>query len=124
MSDIGASMMAMALAPGEFAGLIVSQVPPSPTSRSLPLTAAYNTLVAKAGANPTYSGLEGFLYARVIATAIGRCTRELTRRCLSSALEASPIEVGAYPIRFSPTDHRGSGFVEMTLVTSEGRCRR
>ena len=126
MSDAGAQILAGAAMPGDMTGVIVSQVLPSPTSVSVPLVADLKRLVAaqKTGAAPTYAALEGYLYARVIGEALRRCTRELTRRCLVTALESRAIDIGGYRVQFAAADRRGSRFVEMTIVTSDGRFRR
>jgi ABC-type branched-subunit amino acid transport system substrate-binding protein len=124
MSETGAQLVAEAKEPAELAGLVVSQVLPSPTAMGLPVLIDYARQIAAAQAKPSYPGLEGYLYARLIAEALARCAREPSRRCLIAALESRPLEVGGYRVTFSPSDHRGSRFVEMTIVTSDGRFRR
>jgi ABC-type branched-subunit amino acid transport system substrate-binding protein len=121
MSEAGAELLAMAAAPKELAGLIVSQVVPHPRSSTLPVTADYQRL---AGDSASYAGLEGFIYARVIAAALKACAGQLHRNCVIAALEAKPTDVGGYRVQFKPGDRRGSRFVEMTIVTADGRFRR
>jgi hypothetical protein len=41
-----------------------------------------------------------------------------------SALEGRPLDAGGWRVQFAPDDRRGSRFVEMTIVTSDGRVRR
>jgi ABC-type branched-subunit amino acid transport system substrate-binding protein len=124
MSETGAQLVAEAKAQAELAGLVVSQVLPSPTAMGLPVLIDYARQITAAQARSSYTSLEGYLYARLIAEALLRCAREPSRRCLIAALESKPLEVGGYRVSFSPTDHRGSRFVEMTIVTSDGRFRR
>lgn len=121
MSEAGAQMLSSAASPEELSGVIVSQVIPHPRSARVPVAADYQRLVGPAG---TYGGLEGFIYARVIADALGRCSRPLHMQCLVSVLEKRPIDVGGYRVQFSADSHRGSRFVEMTMITGDGRFRR
>lgn len=122
MSEAGAQLAAGASAAGELAGVIVSQVLPHPGTASSPIVQDYRRQILDAP--PTYPGLEGFLYGRVVVEALRRCARDLTRRCLATALETRPVEMGGYRVQFGPNDRRGSRFVEMTIVTPEGRFRR
>ncbi|HSV46482.1 MAG TPA: ABC transporter substrate-binding protein [Ramlibacter sp.] len=124
MSESGAQLVSGAASAHELAGVIVSQVVPHPATASAQIAADYQRLAAQAGRAPSYPGLEGFIYARVIAEALRRCGRETSRRCLLSALESRPIDTGGYRVQFSPGDRRGSRFVEMTIVTADGRFRR
>jgi branched-chain amino acid transport system substrate-binding protein len=121
MSEAGAELLAIAVAPDELAGVIVSQVMPHPRSSSVPVTADYQRL---AGELASYAGLEGFVYARVIAAALKACIGQLHRQCVIAALESKPTDVGGYRVQFKPGDRRGSRFVEMTIVTADGRFRR
>lgn len=121
MSEAGAELLSIAASPKELAGVIVSQVMPHPRSSSVPVTTDYQRL---AGDSASYAGLEGFVYARVIAAALKACAGQLNRNCVINALDAKPIDVGGYRVQFKPGDRRGSRFVEMTIVTADGRFRR
>lgn len=121
MSEAGAELLAIASTPKELAGVIVSQVMPHPRSSSVPVTADYLRL---AGDSASYAGLEGFIYARVIAAALRSCAGQLSRACVIAALDSRPFDVGGYRVQFKPGDRRGSRFVEMTIVTADGRFRR
>lgn len=124
-SEAGAQLQAGSAAAGELAGVIVSQVLPYPAGSSLPLASQFQRAAAAAGlATPGYPAFEGYLYARAIAEALRRCSRDLTRRCLGASLEARPLDLGGYRPQFTPNDRRGSRFVEMTIVTADGRFRR
>jgi branched-chain amino acid transport system substrate-binding protein len=124
LSDAGAQMVAESKTPGELAGLVVAQVLPSPASLASPWLVEYAHQVAAAGAKPGYPSLEGYVYARIIGEALARCARDMTRRCIVAALEARPIDLAGYRVQFTPADHRGSRYVDMTIVTSNGRFRR
>jgi ABC-type branched-subunit amino acid transport system substrate-binding protein len=121
MSEAGAELLASDAAPRELAGVIVSQVMPHPRSASVPVAADYQRLAGEAA---SYAGLEGFVYARVIAAALRACGAQLTRQCVIAALESKPLDAGGYRVLFKTGDRRGSRFVEMTIITADGRFRR
>jgi branched-chain amino acid transport system substrate-binding protein len=121
MSEAGAELVSIAATPKELAGVIVSQVMPHPRSSSVPVTADYLRL---AGEFASYAGLEGFVYARVIAAVLKACASQLNRQCVIAALDSKAFDVGGYRVQFKPGDRRGSRFVEMTIVTADGRFRR
>jgi len=123
-SEAGAQLLAGGTEAGEIAGVIVSQVVPHPASASLPLQAEFQRATSAAGVTPSHPAMEGFIYARALAEALRRCGREPTRRCLVAALESKPLDLGGYRLQFAPNDRRGSRFVEMTIVTADGRFRR
>jgi branched-chain amino acid transport system substrate-binding protein len=60
----------------------------------------------------------------LIAEPLRRCGREPSARCVINSLESRPIDAGGYRVQFAPGDRRGSKFVEMTIVTQDGRFRR
>jgi branched-chain amino acid transport system substrate-binding protein len=124
MSEAGAQLLADGAALRELSGVVVSQVVPHPAAASLPLVLDFQRLAAKAGLKPSHPALEGYLYARAIVEALRRCGREPTRGSLAAALEAKPFDLGGYRLQFTPSDHRGSRFVDMTIVTPDGRFRR
>jgi branched-chain amino acid transport system substrate-binding protein len=123
MSEAGAQLLAGGAAVGELSGAIVSQVMPHPGNVSVPLIADYQRQLAGT-APPSYPSVEGFVYARLIAEALRRCGREPSRRCLLSSMEGKALDAGGYRVQFAPGDRRGSRFVEMTIVTADGRFRR
>lgn len=122
-SEAGAQLLAAGAQSSEMAGLIVSQVVPHPAA-AIPLAAEFQRAGATAGLAPSHAALEGFIYARVLAEALRRCGRELSRRCIVTALESRPLDLGGYRVQFAPNQRRGSRFVEMTIVTPDGRFRR
>jgi ABC-type branched-subunit amino acid transport system substrate-binding protein len=124
MSEAGAQLQAGAAAPGELAGVVVSQVVPHPAAMSLPVVADFQRHAVQAGLKPSHPALEGYLYARAIVEALRRCGRDPTRGGLIAALEARPLDLGGYHLKFTPADHRGSRFTEMTIVTQDGKFRR
>lgn len=123
MSEAGAQLLAGTAEAGELSGVIVSQVMPHPGTLTVPVVADYQRQLAGA-APPSYPAIEGFVYARLITDALRRCGREPSRRCLVTSLEGKALDAGGYRVQFAPGDRRGSRFVDMTIVTADGRFRR
>ena len=68
--------------------------------------------------------LEGYLYARVLLDAMRQCGHKLSRACLISALDQRRFDVAGYNLQFSPGNRKGSRYVELTVMDSEGHLRR
>ena len=113
------------LAGPELAGVVVAQVLPLPNSASIPLVTDLQRRLAASSpsSRPSYPLLEGYVYAQFIADGLRRCTSNLSRQCLISAMEARAMDAGGYRVQFSPKDRRGSRFVEMTIVAKDGHFR-
>ncbi len=107
-------------------GVVVSQVMPFPYAPVMPLSGDYLTaLKDQRGVSPNYSGMEGFVAARVFTEALARAGRGLTRETFLNAVEGlQNLNLGGFPVDFGPRKHAGSRFVVLTLLTEDGRLRR
>lgn len=107
------------------AGVMVTQVMPSPFSSATGLAREYLDAIARAGnkQQPNYSGIEGYLAARVMIEGLKR-SRAASRDALITALEALRLDFGGMVVNFAAHSHVGSQFVEMTLLTADGKVRR
>jgi len=107
-------------------GVVVSQVMPFPYAPVMPLSGDYlAALKDQRGVSPNYSGMEGFVAARVFTEALARAGRNLTREAFLNAVEGlQNLNLGGFPVDFGPKKHTGSRFVELTLLTEDGRVRR
>ena len=106
--------------------MAVSQVMPFPYSPVTPISGEYLAAVrAKQGRAPNYSGIEGFVAAKVFAEGVRRAGRNLTREGFITAVQGiQNLQLGGFSVDFGPKKHTGSRFVEMTLLTEDGRVRR
>jgi ABC-type branched-subunit amino acid transport system substrate-binding protein len=109
------------------AGVVISQVMPSPFGTAVGIVNDYqqalNRLDAKA--EPNYTSIEGYVAARVIVDALRRLGGRPTREGLISVMEAlSGYESRGYRLHFGPAKHVGSNFVELTMLTGDGKVRR
>jgi branched-chain amino acid transport system substrate-binding protein len=107
-------------------GIVVSQVMPFPFSTTTPISREYLDAVKKAGgdARPNYSSMEGYLAAKVIAEGIKRAGKNLTRESLVTGLESiQGTSFGGFNVNFSAKDHVASKFVDLSMLTEDGKVR-
>ena len=79
----------------------------------------------KRGQTPNYSGMEGYVAAKVFVEALKRAGRNATRESFIDAIHGmQAVNLGGFPVDFGPQKHTGSRFVELTLLTEDGRIRR
>lgn len=107
-------------------GVVISQVMPFPYTPTTPISGEYLAAVrAKQGRAANYSGIEGFVAAKVFTEALRRAGRGLTRDNFIAAIQGmKSVDLGGFFVEFSPSKHTGSRFVELTLLTEDGRIRR
>ena len=109
------------------AGVVVSQVMPSPFGTAAGLVNDYQQALHRLDpkAEPNYTSIEGYLAARVVVDALRRTGAKPSRDAFIGALETlSGYEARGYRLGFSPTKHVGSNFVELSMLTGDGKVRR
>jgi ABC-type branched-subunit amino acid transport system substrate-binding protein len=104
-------------------GVAISQVVPFPWSPSVPIVKEYQDILSKAGNTDfNFSSLEGFIVAKVMAEGLRRAGKDLTREKLVSALESmNSVDIGEFMVSFSPTNHSGSKYVDLTMIGRAGK---
>ncbi len=107
-------------------GVIISQVMPYPYSGASPVVRDYQKLLKAEGVTDfDYGSIEGYVAARVFVEGLKRAGRDLTREKFIGALESmGNYDVGGFNVNFSPSNHVGSKFVEMTIINSNGQVIR
>ncbi|MFZ6872888.1 ABC transporter substrate-binding protein [Undibacterium sp. Di27W] len=108
-------------------GVVISQVTPFPWSPSIPVVAEYQKTMEKVGVKDlNFSSLEGYVAAKVFVEGLKRAGPGLTREKLISALESinrSSYDVGGFDVSFSPSNHNGSKYVDMTVISKDKKFR-
>jgi branched-chain amino acid transport system substrate-binding protein len=107
-------------------GVVVSQVMPSPYSPARPITREFLEAVKKGGADyqANFSSMEGYLAAKVLVEGLKRGPAKVNREALITGLETMGNEsFGGFNVSFSPTDHVASKFVELSMLTGDGKVR-
>jgi ABC-type branched-subunit amino acid transport system substrate-binding protein len=107
--------------------VMISQVMPFPFSTTTPISREYLDAVAKAGgdATPNYSSMEGYLAAKVFADGLKRAGRAPSREALIAGLESiQNANFGGFNVHFGAKDHVASSFVDVSMLTEDGKVRR
>ncbi len=104
-------------------GVHIAQVVPFPWSATLPVTREYQELVKKAGRSDySFTELEGYIAARVLVEGLRRAGKDLSRDKLISALETmTRTDIGGFAVNFSPSNHNGSNFVDLSIIGNGGK---
>jgi ABC-type branched-subunit amino acid transport system substrate-binding protein len=123
VSFVGTQALSKTLG-AEARGVVVSQVMPFPFSHKTPIGSEYLTAIKAAnlpGLVPNYSGMEGFVAAKVLVEALQRAGRAPTPETLVNAFDSlQKFNLGGFAVDFSAQKHTGSQFVEMTILTDNG----
>ncbi len=103
-------------------GVVIAQVVPSPTFTAVPVLLEYRVGIDKLlGAREySFTAFESFIAAKIVVEAIRRAGPNLTRETLLTALDGmSSYDAGGYVVNFSPKNHNGSKFVDLTIIGTD-----
>ena len=123
VSFVGSKALADALK-DEGYGITISQVVPFPWSSSgVRVVKEYQEIMTKAGNTDfNFSSLEGFIVGKVMVEGLKRAGKDLTREKLIAALESmNNVDLGEFVVSFSPTNHSGSKYVNITMIGRGGK---
>jgi len=107
-------------------GVVVSQVMPFPFSQTTPISREYLAAVQKVGGDnkPNYSSMEGYVAAKVFTEGLKRAGKAPTRDALINALEAiQSLDLGGFVVGYGAKGHVASRFVDLSMLTDDGRVR-
>jgi ABC-type branched-subunit amino acid transport system substrate-binding protein len=85
----------------------------------VPVVQEYQAAIGKHLGKKDYSftSLEAYVGAKVLVEALRRAGPKPTREAFMQALDGmKSFDTGGYLVSFSPTDHNGSSFVELTVI--------
>ena len=105
-------------------GVMVSQVFPDERVAGVPLTREAARLAQKRGLQLTPAMMEGFTAAKVTVEALRRCPGACARADLHRALEGLDVDLGGVRLAYSPTDHTGIEFTDLSIIDRNGRFLR
>lgn len=107
-------------------GTIVSQVFPYERSISSPLVKEVQELVkAKNSGDISPALVEGYAAAKVLVEGLRRAGANPTREKLIAALNGlRKFDIGGMEVSYSPTNHTGLSFVDLSIIGPDGKFRR
>lgn len=108
----------------EGAGVVVSQVVPSPYNPARAIAREFVDACKKAGdVQANFSSMEGYLAAKVFVEGLRRGGKA-SRDGLIGGLESlNDHSFGGFQVNFSGNNHVASRFVELSMLTGDGRVR-
>ena len=105
-------------------GVIVSQVFPQSQSYAV-VKEMEDAARAKGLTGTSPAMLEGFTAAKVLVEALRRTGGKPTREQLQAALEGMDrYDLGGLEVGYSPTDHTGLDFADLSIIGSDSKFRR
>ena len=127
VSFVGTQALMQELGP-DARGVVVSQVMPYPFTQASQLSGEYLAAGKAAQGDkfqPNYSSIEGYVAAKVMVEALRRPGAAASAEGLITALESlREFNLGGFFVDFGPQKHTGSRFVDMTILTANGKLRR
>jgi ABC-type branched-subunit amino acid transport system substrate-binding protein len=125
VSFVGSAALAKELGP-EGRGIEISQVVPFPWDISIPVVREYHKALeeGKAG-QPGFGSLEGFIAGKVMVEGLKRAGRKLDRESFIRAMDSlGEYDVGGFRVAYSPDNHYGSKFVDLTIISRDEKFVR
>ena len=128
LSNVNSDEFAKALG-DDGRGIGVTQVVPHPWRAGVPLVREFHQVLQQmpaAAAPPvSYSSFEGFVAAKLLVEGLKRAGANPTRESFATAMESlHELDLGGMTVRFSATDHTGSDYVELTMISRDGKYIR
>ena len=107
-------------------GVIVAQVFPNERSLATALVReAIDLAKAKGIDGVSPSMMEGFAGAKVLVEGLRRAGASPTREKLLTALNGlRKFDIGGMEVSFSPTDHTGLDFADLSIIGADGKFKR
>ena len=119
VSFVGSKALSQELG-DEGRGVQISQVVPFPWSDVNPIVRDYQKHI---GAREKYSftSLEGYIAAKVLIEGLKRAGKKPTRESLVDGLASmGKTDLGGFTVTYTPTNHNGSSYVDLTIISRGG----
>jgi branched-chain amino acid transport system substrate-binding protein len=107
-------------------GTIVTQVFPSERTLATPLVREASSMSQlKGGPALTPAVMEGFVAAKVLVEGLRRAGSKPSREGLRRALESmNRLDIGGLELGYSPGDHTGLDYADLSIIGADGRFQR
>lgn len=110
---------------GEYArGVMVTQVVPYPFDARDPIGREFQAFARENQITPSYTAMEGYVSARIMVEALKRAGKNPTRESVVAAFESMNLNFGGYQVGYSPSTRTGSEFVDLTMISRDGKFIR
>jgi len=106
-------------------GLAVSRATPYPWRATTPLAREFAAAMERIDKPIDYDHYLGYINAKVLLAGLRAAGRHVTPVSLAAAMERmNKLDLGGHTFSFSPQNHHGSNFVEITVVGPNGNFIR
>ena len=106
-------------------GVIVTQVFPNERSVNFALVREAQELAKPLGKEVSPAMLEGFTAAKVLVEGLRRAGPRPARDKIHAALESiQKLDLGGLELSYSPSDHSGLDFADLSIIGTDGKFRR
>ncbi|MBT0963406.1 ABC transporter substrate-binding protein [Denitromonas iodatirespirans] len=107
-------------------GLGIVQVVPKPESQAIPIARDLAEDLKRIGAKegPDHTILEGYLMAKVLVEGIRRAGEPTRPRILAALNELGTYDAGGVTIRYSPDNHDGADYTDISILNRAGNLLR
>lgn len=123
-SLVNARTLISAIGPQAARGLIISQVVPDPAA-PLEISREHKRLMEKYADEPSSPAtLEGFIAAKLLVMTLQKAQETTAGALRQSLFGDSRLNLGGYELNFSRSGGRPSRFVELSVISREGRLLR
>lgn len=108
-------------------GVRISQVVPYPWGTVPPVVKEYQKAISPNNQESQYgfASLEGYLAAKVLVEGLKRAGKAPTREKLVDTMDnLGKVDVGGFTVYYSPGNHLGAQFVDLTMISKNGKFMR
>jgi ABC-type branched-subunit amino acid transport system substrate-binding protein len=123
VSFVGTAALAQELG-AEARGVVVSQVMPYPFAPTTPIAGEFGQAAAGANVDVNYSSMEGFVAAKTVVEGLRRSGGNGGEALVAGLEGLRDFNLGGFHVDFGPTKRTGSNFVELTILSGDGKVRR
>ncbi|MBL0124717.1 MAG: ABC transporter substrate-binding protein [Betaproteobacteria bacterium] len=123
VSFVGSKALSNALG-DEGRGVQISQVVPFPWADVSQIVHNYQKRMGEPE-KYSFTSLEGFIAAKVFVEGLKRAGKNPTRESLVDGLASmGKVDLGGFIVNYTPTNHNGSNFVDLTIISRNGTFKR
>ena len=126
VSFVGTQALAQELG-ADARGVVVSQVMPFPYTPLSGISGEYLAAGRAAAAekfDPNYSSMEGYVAAKMMVEALRRGGATSVDALIGALESMREFNLGGFFVDFGPQKHTGSKYVDLVILSGDGRVRR